>query len=525
MPSARIQTFPQRARQGRFQSPSRKRACAMIASSYERAVAGQGQGRQSYRGATVGNGNDVLSSTDAPTHGNRLAPAAGASTGVLAKSERAWQREGWLPALFAYVLVVVGIALQGALAALSGVALEDRAIGETIWTITVAYGVGAFDALADAGLFLTPATPWLTQALIGLVVAVVAVPALRDIASRREDDGAARVESIARKALALTSDSEAATLRKQIPGMTTELALRRVAGIAGQLIACVAAVVLTTSVALLIRGQWRTTDESALPDAAATVMVMPILIAIAVVAGLYRVDPVRARLRRLVAFLLDERATRHVAAAYVPGWTARRSGWVLIAFRVGAPVLISLALILGAVASVAAQNEMRWGEVVQSPISFVLAWLLILVPIALVYVLVDGIASGVVWARYWLGRPTWVFTAIVLGALWIALTVSFSLMVIAPTLTRGDWGFGVVFILLLALPTLAMALPLAVKWRPWLFLVPGYAQLPRIEAARAKLIDTYTEELTARVAGLDAAANADWRSRLRALIGAVGLNL
>jgi hypothetical protein len=361
--------------------------------------------------------------------------------------------------------------------------------------------------------------------LIGLVVAVVAVPALRDIASRREDDGAARVEAIARKALALTSDSEAATLRKQIPGMTTELALRRVAGIAGQLIACVAAVVLTASVAVLIRGQWRPTDELALPDATATVLVMPILIAIAVVAGLYRVDPVRARLRRLVALLLDERATRHVAAAYAPGWTARRSGWVLLAFRVGAPVLVSLALILGAVASVAAQNGMPWSEVIEPPISLLLAWLLILVPIALVYVLVDGIASGVVWARYWLGRPTWVFVAVVLGALWITLTISFSLMVIAPTFGRGDWGFGVVFTLLLAVPTLAMALPLAVKWRPWLFFVPGYAQLPRIEAAREKLIDTYTEELAARVATLDAPADADWRSRLRALIGAAGLNV
>lgn len=476
-------------------------------------------------GAQVGNGTDMLSSTDAPAHDNGLASTTGAPDEVLAKSERAWQREGWLPALFAYVLVIVGIALQGALAALSDEAVKFQTIGETIWTITVAYGVGAFDALADAGLFLTPATPWLAQALIGLVVAVVAVPALRDIASRREDDGAARVEAIARKALALTSDSEAATLRKQIPGMTTELALRRVAGIAGQLIACVAAVVLTSSVALLIRGQWRTTDQPALPDATATVLVMPILIAIAVVAGLYRVDPVRARLRRLVALLLDERATRDVAAAYVPGWTARRSGWVLIIFRIVAPVLISLGLVLGAVASVAAQNGTRWSEVVGSPISFLLAWLLLFVPIALVYVLVDGIASGVVWARYWLGRPTWVFVAVILAALWMTLTVSFWLMVIAPTLAKGDWGFAVAFILLLAVPTFAMALPLAVKWRSWLFFVPGYAQLPRIEAARKKLIDTYTGELTARVAALDAPADADWRSRLRALIGTVGLNV
>lgn len=472
----------------------------------------------------MGNGADILASTDAPAEEDGLPSATVASDEVLSKSERSWQREGWLPALFAYVLVIVSIALQGALAALSVEEMKFQTIGETIWTITVAYGVGAFDALADAGLFLTPATPWLAQALIGLVVAVVAVPALRDIASRREDDGAARVEAIARQALALTSDSDAATLRKQIPGMTTDLALRRVAGIAGQLIACVAAVVLTSSVALLIRGQWRTTDEPALPDATATVLVMPILLAIAVVAGLYRVDPVRARLRRLVALLLNERATRNVAAAYVPGWTARRSGWVLIAFRLLAPVLMSLGLVLGAVASVAAQNGTRWSEVVESPISFLLAWLLILVPITLVYALVDGLASGVVWARYWLGRPTWIFVAVMLGALWMTLTISFSLMVIAPTLARGDWGFGVAFILLLAIPTFAMALPLAVKWRSWLLFVPGYAQLPRIEAARQKLIDTYTAELVARVAALDAPAEADWRSRLRAIIGAVGLN-
>jgi hypothetical protein len=418
----------------------------------------------------------------------------------LRRADRAWQNEGWVPSVAVFILTILAIALLGSRTQTPADGIANLSPAESAGAIASALGRQALDALADAGLFFAPSAPWLIESLIALVVAVVAVPALRDLAARSASDEASPVAELAREVLELQDDAHAISLRKDVPGLALDQTLRRFAGIVSQAIAVLAGVMWTTTLAAMVRVWvgWAPSDPI-LNQAIGVLFAAPFVVAIAAVTSLYRITPDRARLRRLVAMLLDERATRARASSYTPTYPARTAAWLRWGTRVGGPLLLTVAWMIGLIVPPLTAGS-TWDEVLGSPGSFAGAFLLALLIVAIVWIFFDALASGLVMARFWIGGRAGLVLIVICALLLFGLVISFAVVVIAPTVADQDWLSFAIYTALLLVPTAGMGLPVAIKWRRSLRFIPGYAQLPAIELARDRLITTYTDEIATRLA-------------------------
>lgn len=290
--------------------------------------------------------------------------------------------------------------------------------------------------------------------------------------------------------------------------------MRRFAGIVSQAIAVLAGVMWTTTLAAMVRVWvgWAPSDP-VLKQAIGVLFAAPFVVAIASVTSLYRITPDRARLRRLVAMLLDERATRARASSYTPTYPARTAAWLRWGARVGGPLLLTVAWMIGLIAPPLTAGS-SWEEVLGSPESFAGAFLLALLIVAIVWIFFDALASGLVMARFWIGGRAGVVLIVICALLLAGLVISFAVVVIAPTVADQDWLSFVIYTALLLVPTAGMGLPVAVKWRRTLRFIPGYAQLPAIEQARDRLITTYTAEIAIRLAPIPGVPRRSWWDRL-----------
>lgn len=432
----------------------------------------------------------------------------------LRRAERAWRNEGWVPSVATFALTILAIALLGSRAQTEAAGIANLSPAESVGAIASALGRQALDALADAGLFFAPSAPWLIESLIALVVAAVAIPALRDLSARSASDESSRVAELAREVLELQDDAHAINLRKEVPGLALEQALRRFAGIVSQAIAVLAGVLWTTTLAAMVRVWvgWAA-DETVLDQAIGVLLAAPFVVAIAAVTSLYRITPDRMRLKRLVAMLLDERATRARASSYTPTYSARAAVWLLWGVRVGGPLLLTIGWIVGLIVPPLTAGS-SWNEVLGSPGSFAGAFLLALVIVAIVWTFFDVLASALVMARFWIGGRVGILLVVVSALLLAGLVISFAVVVIAPTVVDQDWLSFVVYTALLVVPTAGMGLPIAVKWQSTLRFVPGYAQLPATERARDRLITTYTDEIAIRLAPIPKVPKRTWWNRL-----------
>lgn len=429
----------------------------------------------------------------------------------LRRAERAWQNEGWVPSVAIFVLTLLGIALFGSR---NQTATDSVAALSPAESVASALGRQALDGLADAGLFFAPSSPWLIESLIALVVAVVAIPALRDLSARPASDESSRVEELARRVLELEDDAQAIDFRKKVPGLALEQALRRFAGIVSQAIAVLASVMWTTTLAAMVRVWFGLApNETVLNPAVGVLFAAPFVVAIAAVTSLYRITPERTRLQRLVAMLLDERATRARASAYTPTYPARTAGWLQWGARAGGVLLLTAGWIVClAVPPLAAGSS--WEDVFGSTGELAGAFLIALLIVAIVWTFFDALASGLVMARFWIGGRVGIFLVFTCALLLAGLVISFAAVVIAPTVADQDWLSFAVYTALLVVPTVSMGLPVAVRWRRALIFVPGYAQLPTIEKARDRLITTYTDEIALRLAPTLEVAQRTWWDRL-----------
>lgn len=357
----------------------------------------------------------------------------------LRRAERAWRNEGWVPSVAIFVLTILAIALLGSQRQTVIVGIETLSPPESVAAVASAIGRQAFKALAEAGLFFAPSAPWLTESLIALVVAVVAIPALRDLSARSASDESSQVEELAGRVLALEDDAHAVILRKEVPGLAFDQALRRFAGIASQAIAVLAGVIWTTTLAAVVRVWvgWAP-NETVLSSAVGVLFAGPFVVAIAAVTSLYRITPERTRLQRLVAMLLDERATRARASAYTPTYPARTASWLHWGARAGGIVLLTIAWIVCLATPPLAAGS-SWERVVGSPGDFIGASLLALLIVAIVWTFFDALASGMVMARFWIGGRVGTSLAVVCALLLTGLVISFAVMVIAPTVADQDW--------------------------------------------------------------------------------------
>lgn len=115
---------------------------------------------------------------------------------ALAKVHRSWEREGWLPIAISVPLLLLAIwatEIRSPEEAATNLAAND------FLTVLRDIGVSLWRALAEAGVTAAPSAPWVLQCFIGLVVAFIALPTIRDIAGRTNVTG--MVERVARSAL------------------------------------------------------------------------------------------------------------------------------------------------------------------------------------------------------------------------------------------------------------------------------------------------------------------------------------
>jgi len=397
------------------------------------------------------------------------------------------------------VLTILAIGVLGSRVSMAADGASDLRSADAIGATALAMLHQAFDALANAGVFLAPAAPWVVESLIALVVAAVAIPALRDLSARSASDESELVEVLARRVLALQDDADAIGLRREVPGLALDQALREFAGVFGQAIAVLAAVMWTTTIAATARVWlgWSTADP-VLEQATGVLFVAPFVIAIAAVTSLYRITPDRMRLRRLVAMLLDERATRARASAFTPTYSLRTAVFLRWSSRVGGVVLLAVLWIVGLAAPLLTTGS-SWDAVFGSPLDVAAVFIQALLIVAIVWALFDGVASGLVMSRFWLGGRVGVVCIIICGLLLAVLTISFAVVVIARTVADHDWWSSALFTAFLVIPTVSMGLPVAVPWRRALRFIPGYAQLPSLERARDRLIKTYSDEINLRL--------------------------
>lgn len=427
---------------------------------------------------------------------------------ALRRADRAWRNEGWVPSLSIFVLTILAIGLLGSRITVPADAITELRSAEAVGETALAVLRQLFDALANAGLFFAPGAPWIVESLIALIVAAVAIPALRDLSARPASDESELIEALARRVLALQNDADAIGLRAELPGLALDQALRKFAGVFSQAVAVLAAVMWTTTIAATTRVWlgWEAADP-VLEQATGVLFVAPFVVAIASVTSLYRITPDRIRLRRLVAVLLDERATRARASAFTPTYSGRAAARLLWSSRVVGVLLLTLAWIAGLAVPPLATGS-SWDVVFGSPLAGVFIQALLLV--AVVWALFDGVASGLVSARFWIGGRVGTLCIIICGLLLAVLIISFAVLVIAPASADGDWWSSALFTTFLVVPTISMGLPVVVRWRRALRFVPGYAQLLAIERARDRLIKTYSDEITLRLAPISPLKKRMW---------------
>lgn len=429
---------------------------------------------------------------------------------ALRRADRAWRNEGWVPSLAIFVLTILAIGLLGSRITVAADAITDLRSAEAVGETALAVLRQLFDALANAGLFFAPGAPWIVESLIALIVAAVAIPALRDLSARPASDESERVEALARRVLALPNDADAIGLRAELPGLALDQALRKFAGVFSQAVAVLAAVMWTTTIAATTR-VWLGWEAAGpvLEQATGVLFVAPFVIAIASVTSLYRITPDRIRLRRLVAMLLDERATRARASAFTPTYSARVAARLRWSSRVVGVLLLTLAWIAGLAVPPLATGS-SWDVVFGSPLELAGVFIQALLLVAVVWALFDGVASGLVSARFWIGGRVGILCIIICGLLLAVLSISFTALVIAPTAADRDWWSSALFTTFLVVPTVSMGLPVVVRWRRALRFVPGYAQLLAIERARDRLIKTYSDEITLRLAPISPLEKRKW---------------
>lgn len=404
-----------------------------------------------------------------------------------------------MPSLSIFVLTIITIGVLGSRIPAAADGITDWRSAEDVGATALAVAHQFFDALANAGVFFAPGAPWVVESLIALIVAAVAIPALRDLSARPSSDESERVEALAHRVLTLQDDADAIGLRAEVPGLALDQALRKFAGVFSQAVAVLAAVMWTTTIAATTRVWlgWEAADR-VLEQATGVLFVAPFVIAIAAVTSLYRVTPDRIRLRRLVAMLLDERVTRARAYAFTPTYSVRAAVLLRWGSRVGGVVLLATLWIVGLAVPPMA-NGSSWDEVLGSPLEVAGVFIQALLIVAIVWALFDSVASGMVMARFWLGGRVGVFCIVICGLLLATLTISFFVLVIARTVADQDWWSSALFTAFLVIPTVGMGLPVVARWRRAFRFVPGYAQLTTLERARDRLIKTCSDEISLRL--------------------------
>jgi hypothetical protein len=353
-----------------------------------------------------------------------------------------------------------------------------------------AAGLSLWRALAEAGAVLATSAPWILQCFVGLVVAFIALPVIRDIAARGNTTAA--ILTIAREALDVGASQDWRVLRSRVPGVEPDIVLRRLGGVLAQLMAVVTLIVWIVTLAAWA---WTVaTPEAGVDevDTVGTILVAPFVIALGVYAGFMRVEPPAHRPRVMLAMLLDEEILGERAVAHSSSYSARSARVVLWTLRIALPITlaacwtISLFILTG---SSSQPIESPWWQVVFT------AFLLALV-IGLVCAIPDLLLTGITWSRFWIGGWAGATMLAVLGAGLVGF-VAYELGAIVAAFREDNGAFAWTLITILAFMAIAHGIPAVAQSRSWSAWLPGYGNLALIAENRAAVIARYRKQLEA----------------------------